>query len=118
MLFRSLFRGEFGNPLSTVNSTDINHQALDISVFPNPNDGDFDCKISGLTSNSTSSLSVKIFDILGREIADLSNLACYNIGNNISTFRVSGQSFMSGIYILLCKNSDSTISRQIQVAKR
>ena len=77
------------------------------SIYPNPNDGSFNVKLNGQTSEN---ISISVFDIRGRSIFN-------NIYSNSSNFneRVDLNGVHSGIYMMKIQSGNQTITKKIIV---
>ena len=93
---------------TTVTLLGLNEFDLDsFSVYPNPNNGEFNVK---LNSSSGNKINISVYDIRGRRVFD-------NIYNNSSNFNkvVNLNNGQSGIYILKVDDGERSGTKKIIV---
>ncbi|PHR69160.1 MAG: peptidase S8 [Lutibacter sp.] len=87
-----------GTPLSVGNER-LNNE---LSLFPNPTNGNFTVRLKSMYLNT-----VKIFDIYGKEIKSL------NIKNNKRSANINIDNLSTGVYFISVESENSTAHRKI-----
>ena len=73
---------------------------LYVQIFPDPNDGIFTCRLSGLYSVTGVPLHVTIIDVLGRTVMDVSSQAKQFNNGATSEFQIDARPLPTGCYRL------------------
>ncbi len=75
-------------------------QYVFLRSYPNPASGQIHCVLNGLHNNPGARLDVELFDIMGRKVMDVSDIA--NLGRNgdNSDFEIDGSSLPPGVYTI------------------
>jgi PKD repeat protein len=89
---------------------EVQNSSVDLSVFPNPNNGSFNLQYT-LTENTT--ISINIIDILGKEVYTINNLK-QPIGTHTQQMDIDLQ---SGIYTIMFKTGDLMTTKKIIITK-
>ena len=71
-----------------------------VENYPNPAANYFHCSLSGMWSNPGALLSAQLYDLLGRQVMDLSDLAKRGNNGNTSDFDVDVSSLPAGVYMV------------------
>ncbi len=87
----------------TANISDNN--LLDISLYPNPNKGDFIIKLS---SSITKNADVKVLDMLGREVYSNN----YKLNTNFKEIEINNLNIKSGSYNIIITSNGEMIGRK------
>lgn len=101
---------------SSVDDTGSRNQYLDIRISPTPVQQLVNCTVYGLYSvKDHQSVRFKIYDLLGREVMDLSNLVQSRSNGKHSSFNFSSSSLASGVYIshLITSNGSKSVTFQV-----
>lgn len=94
----------YHNAVTSVKNID---NELDLNIFPNPNNGQFEISYSSLTDLKT---KIKVLDVLGKVVYQT------ELSNNRTTIDLTDQA--EGIYyVILINESHNSISKKIIVAR-
>ncbi len=112
--YRREITGGGTNTVRTEKSSGI-LQYLYISAFPNPSRGTLQCILHGMYSAPNGVLRAGLFDILGREVIDLTSLAIANNNNQISTFSINTEKLSHGVYTIEYSLNGVSYSKKIAI---
>jgi photosystem II stability/assembly factor-like uncharacterized protein len=94
------------------------NQYLDIRITPSPAQQLLNCTVYGLHSvKDHQSLRLKIFDLLGREVKDLSEEVLQKDNGLYSSISFPTSSLPSGLYIMFLTTSDGSKSQPFHVLR-
>jgi hypothetical protein len=107
----------FGAPKSGVSTwTKAINPSLSIRTNPSPaSTSVVHCKIEGLSTVSDKSISLKLYDLLGREVMDLTRSAQEGNNGSSSFFDIFTGSLSSGTYTLVLSTNNGGATNNILV---
>lgn len=94
------------------------NEYLDLKFAPSPTEDNITCSVYGLYSiTDQGSLNVKIYDLLGREVLDVSELARDRNNGKQSQFNFSTRAMSSGAYIARVTTSNGSVAETFRVLR-
>lgn len=91
---------------------------LYIHVYPSPSIGPtIHCTVYGLYSVPAEGISLKLYDLLGREVSDLRTNIHENNNGSYSSFDISTSALHPGVYYLVLNTGNGGVTRNIIIMK-
>jgi photosystem II stability/assembly factor-like uncharacterized protein len=92
-------------------------QYMYIVTYPNPSTGIIHCEFDGMYVDPSGNLSAAIYDILGRQVMDISALARSGNNGTVSMFSVDAGKLPVGVYTVRYRLGTLSYAKQIMIVR-
>jgi photosystem II stability/assembly factor-like uncharacterized protein len=91
-------------------------QYMYIHLNPLPSTGIVHCQLDGMYTDVTGNVKAFIYDIVGRQLMDITALARNNNNGNISSFNIDASKLPSGVYTIRYQIGNNSFAKQFITA--